>query len=56
MTSLGPLSELKKNGEVQGDDYGEGKQELGQAGYHGVGHPPLALPRVLAHEDVRHVR
>ena len=44
---LGPLSELEEYGEVNGDDNGEGEQELRQAGDHGVSHLPLALPRVL---------
>ena len=44
---LWPLSELEEYGEVNGDDDGEGEQELREAGDHGVGHLPLALPRVL---------
>ena len=48
---LWPLSELEEYGEVDCDDDGEGEQELRQAGDHGVGHLPLALPRVLPQQS-----
>ena len=48
---LWPFSELEEYGEVDCDDDGEGEQELRQAGDHGVGHLPLALPRVLPQQS-----